>query len=1120
MAANATVRASVRHFQGPSSHPSLALPPPFSASSSTTSSPAASPSSSSSSSSYSSASSARNGSGNGASQKQPPQQQQGSGSTVRNKAPSGASPGSRRSVTPTASHSQRSPSPSSSSSHHNKDNDSGRVRLAVRVRPRSADEVLSDADFADCVELQPELKRLILRKNNWSAESYKFDDVFTETASQRRVYEAVAKPVVESVLSGYNGTVMAYGQTGTGKTYTIGRMGKGDTSERGIMVRSLEDILSGTSSSSDVVEISYLQLYMESIQDLLAPEKVNIHINDDPKTGELSIHGATLVKLRDLDQFLELMRIGEANRHAANTKQNTESSRSHAILMVFVRRSVPEKSEDEISVVSDLPQGNGISKIRKSKMLIVDLAGSERVDKSGSEGHLLEEAKFINLSLTSLGKCINALAENSPHIPTRDSKLTRLLRDSFGGSARTSLIVTIGPSARHLAETSSTVLFGQRAMKIVNMVKLKEEFDYERQCRKLQILVDQLTAEIEREQKLRVTERYDCERQVNECRDSLKNVAMKFEFVEKEKTHMEVQIKDILNELDNQKAQNGGLRDKVAQLEMSLRLSQLENSTYQKVLAETTQMYEEKIAEFKKQLEDEHASHESAEEEINMMKELLNDRHSEVKQHEMESSMYQKTLAETTQMYEKKVEELNKELEEERAHTSSAEEQLELTNKLLIDCKKSIQKHEAENCSFQKALAETTQVYEKRIAELIEQHDDEKANLEVSKPPSDQKNVMQDTYDMDEPRRKFEEVPDLHANSKIELESLKSDYRNVLQEKARLDEELRELKQRLELEEKQRKNVENELAKIKKSAPEIENGYGDTSSMKENIGKPSSANKLPAGVLKSGPLRETLSGQRASIAKMCEEVGLQKILQLLASDDPDVQIHAVKVVANLASEDINQEKIVEEGGLDALLMLLKSSLNTTILRVASGAIANLAMNDLNQGLIMSKGGAELLADTGTRTDDPQTLRMVAGALANLCGNETLHLMLKEDGAIKALLGMAKCGNNDVVAQVARGMANFAKCESRATLQGHRKGPSLLMDEGALEWLIAHCTTTSTSTRRHVELALCHLAQNAGNVKEFVSSGGSRELVRISQESAREDIRSLARKTMKMHPQLL
>ncbi|CAN1780261.1 Kinesin-like protein KIN-UC [Linum perenne] len=381
-------------------------------------------------------SSARNGAFH-----KPPQQhhQQNSYSSSRTKAPSGAA-GSRRSVTPTTSHPHRAGSPSSS--HHNKDNDSGRVRIAVRVRPRNAEEVRSDADFADCVELQPELKRLILRKNSWSAESYKFDELFTETASQRRVYEAVAKPVVESVLSGYNGTVMAYGQTGTGKTYTIGRMGKDDVSQRGIMVRSLEDILSGTTSASDVVQISYLQLYMESIQDLLAPEKVNIHINDDPNTGEVSIHGATLVKLHDLDHFLELMRVGEANRHAANTKKNTESSRSHAILVVFVRRSVTEKVEDETGVVPDLPR-NGLPRVRKSKMLIVDLAGSERIDKSGSEGLLLEETKFINLSLTSLGKCINALAENSPHIPTRDSKLTRLLRDSFG-------------------ETSSTIMFGQR----------------------------------------------------------------------------------------------------------------------------------------------------------------------------------------------------------------------------------------------------------------------------------------------------------------------------------------------------------------------------------------------------------------------------------------------------------------------------------------------------------------------------------------------------------------------------------------------------------------------------------------------------------------------------------
>ncbi|CAN1238287.1 Kinesin-like protein KIN-UC [Linum grandiflorum] len=430
--ANVT-RASPRrlqHLQTPSLSPPASIILPSSSTSS--SSPATSPSSSSSSSSCSR---------NGVSHKPPQQQhhhQQSTVSALRTKAPSGPA-GGRRSVTLTSpSHPHRAGSPSSSP-HHKDNADSGRVRIAVRVRPRSEEEVRSDADFPDCVELQPELKRLILRKNNWSSESYKFDELFTETASQRRVYEAVAKPVVE-------GTVMAYGQTGTGKTYTIGKIGKDDASQRGIMVRSLEDILSGTTSTSDVVEISYLQLYMESIQDMLAPEKVNIHINDDPKTGEVSIHGATLVKLRDLDHFLELMRIAEANRHAANTKQNTESSRSHAILVVFVRRSVPAKVEDELFVVPDLPRSNGLPRVRKSKMLIVDLAGSERIDKSGSEGRLFEEAKFINLSLTSLGKCINALAENSPHIPTRDSKLTRLLRDSFG-------------------ETSSTIMFGQRVSK-------------------------------------------------------------------------------------------------------------------------------------------------------------------------------------------------------------------------------------------------------------------------------------------------------------------------------------------------------------------------------------------------------------------------------------------------------------------------------------------------------------------------------------------------------------------------------------------------------------------------------------------------------------------------------
>uniref|UniRef100_A0A5B7C3W1 Protein ARMADILLO REPEAT KINESIN1 n=1 Tax=Davidia involucrata TaxID=16924 RepID=A0A5B7C3W1_DAVIN len=983
--------------------------------------------------------------------------------------------------------SRRSVTPNSRTHSHDDDPEPGRVRVAVRLRPRNAEDLLSDADFSDCVELQPELKRLKLRKNNWSSESYRFDEVFTESASQRRVYEVVAKPVVESALNGYNGTVMAYGQTGTGKTYTLGRLGKDDASERGIMVRALEDIIFNTSPASDSVEVSYLQLYMESIQDLLAPEKINIPIVEDPKTGEVSSPGATVVKIRDLDHFLQLLQTGEANRHAANTKLNMESSRSHAILMVYVRRSAHEKEANDISsqekdTKSDLPGGHGIPTVRKSKLLIVDLAGSERLDKSGSEGHLVEEAKFINLSLTSLGKCINALAENSPHIPTRDSKLTRLLRDSFGGSARTSLIITIGPSSRHHAETTSTIMFGQRAMKVVNMVKLKEEFDYESLCRKLENQVDHLTAEIDRQQKLRDNDKNEMERKLRECQNSFaeteKNLVTRSKFLEKENTRLEMEMKGILNELNHQKGHNDFMRDEVARLEMSIKHNkqhQLESTTYQKVLADTTQMYEKKISELMKQLEDEHAHSENAEEQLDMMKKLLSDHQKSLQQHQMENSTYQKALADTTQMYEKKIAGLIQQLEDEHARFEGVEEQFEGVEEQLDITNKPLSDHQNSN-------------------------------------------QIQGQKEIDELRVKLQEMHKLHEMTDDELQSLKSKYKDLLSEKVMLNEELHAVRQTLLVEEKQKKALEIELLRFKKLVPESDDDFEDKKSyMKENIAKGSSAFGTPLGLNKSNQSRETICGQRATIAKICEEVGLQKILALLTSGDLDVQIHAVKVVANLAAEDINQEKIVEEGGLNALLMLLRSSQNTTILRVASGAIANLAMNELNQGLIMSKGGARLLASTASKTDDPQTLRMVAGAIANLCGNENLHVMLREDGGIKALLGMVRSGNSDVIAQVARGIANFAKCESRAIIQGHRRGRSLLMEDGVLTWLITNSSTASASSRRHIELALCHLAQNQDNAKDFVSSGGVKELARISLESTREDIRNLAKKSLKLSP---
>ncbi|XP_073009098.1 kinesin-like protein KIN-UA [Typha latifolia] len=892
--------------------------------------------------------------------------------------------------------------------------DPGRVRVAVRLRPRNADDFPHDSDFTSCVELQPEFKRLKLRKNNWSSESYRFDEVFTERSSQLRVYEAVAKPVVESVLAGYNGTVMAYGQTGTGKTYTVGRLGKDDPSERGIMVRALEDILASTSAVSDIVEVSYLQLYLESVQDLLAPEKNNIPIAEDPKTGEVSLPGAAVVELRDLDHFLELLQTGEANRHASNTKLNTESSRSHAILAVHIQRSLKGKEEKDSSSLansSDNFSSRRVPLLLKSKLLIVDLAGSERINKSGSEGHMLEEAKFINLSLTSLGKCINALAENSPHIPTRDSKLTRLLRDSFGGSARTSLIITIGPSAKYYSETSSTIMFGQRAMKIVNTVKLKEEVDYESLYRKVENQVDSLTSELERQQKLRDAEKVQMQKKLKEYEASFaefeETFSMKSENLEKENNRLELEIRRLVEDLNNEKHQNDLMSKEIVHLKMSLNQS---------------------------------------------------------KEQQLENSMSQNILADTTQMYGKKIEELLKQLEDEQSHSASLEEQLN---------------------------------------EMCQQLSDTQNSLQT------QENVV------DELKKELSEI---HEESTSQIQSLKAKYNELFSEKELLYEELKSMEEKVLNEARQRKSLEEEVLKLNKALCDnsVELESKGPYSMTRSASGLSGAVFMPRSV-KS---RETISGQKDTISKIFEEVGLSNILSMLKSEDLDVQIHAVKVVANLAAEDINQERIVEEGGLDALLLLLEASENTTIHRVTAGAIANLAMNGSNQGLIMNKGGARLLANIASKTNDPQTLRMVAGAIANLCGNEKLHVTLKKDGGIKALLGMIRGGHSDVIAQISRGVANFAKCESRSISQGFRKGRSLLIEDGALNWMVANSTTFSASTSRHIELAFCHLAQNEDNAGDIISSGGIKELVRISQESSREDIRNLAKKALNSNPVLL
>ncbi|XP_020577626.1 kinesin-like protein KIN-UB isoform X1 [Phalaenopsis equestris] len=839
----------------------------------------------------------------------------------------------------------------------------GRVRVAVRLRPQNSEELVADADFADCVELLPELKRLKLRKNNWESETYEFDEVLTESASQKRVYEVVAKPVVESVLEGYNGTVMAYGQTGTGKTFTLGKLGEDNIAARGIMVRAMEDILADTSPSSDSVSVSYFQLYMETVQDLLCPGNDNIAIVEDPKSGDVSIPAATVVEIRDQQSFVELLRIGEAHRFAANTKLNTESSRSHAILMVHVKRSIKGRHDGEDGFPVENGQASSLVKsfrppiVRKSKLVVVDLAGSERIDKSGSEGHTLEEAKSINLSLTALGKCINALAENSAHVPFRDSKLTRLLRDSFGGTARTSLVVTIGPSPRHRGETSSTIMFGQRAMKVENMVKLKEEFDYKSLCRRLDIEVDKLISDNER------------------------------------------QLKDFEDEVEKVKAE---AQSRISEIERKYMIS-LEN----------------------------------------------------------ERLKYQKDYMDSIKKLEEKW----------------------MTNQQISKSNKS----------------------------WIGSHEGCMDGGEASVPST--------SDGMNDDKQLLKNEKALRQSSEDEVSSLKSQVTQWKRLEAAANVEIVKLQKKLESEAHQKEKLEEEINILKNKLLQLSFEADETrrSLDRGGSGKVFSGFDAFMSHARSSQIRDSANGQKASIAKLSEQVGLQNILSLLESEDADVRIHAVKVVANLAAEEANQEKIVEAGGLSSLLSLLRSSEDETIRRVAAGAIANLAMNETNQELVMAQDGISLLSITAADAEDPQTLRMVAGAIANLCGNDRLQTRLRAEGGIKALLGMVRCGHPDVLAQVARGIANFAKCESRASMQGNNTGCSRLIEDGALPWIVKNANNEAAPIRRHIELALCHLAQHEVNAKDMITEGALWELVRISRDCSREDIRMLARKTLTASP---
>ncbi|CEG43067.1 kinesin heavy chain [Plasmopara halstedii] len=296
--------------------------------------------------------------------------------------------------------------------------------------------------------------------------SFEFDGTFTETSTQEKVFDRVAAPIVEDVMAGYNGTILAYGQTATGKTHTM--VGPDDlvqNDERGVIPRALEDIFTRAEATrthaKTTVALSYVQIYCERLFDLLEPETVpgSILIREDIDRG-VYIDGAAIVSVATVDECWKLLKRGNEHRAVSSTHMNAQSSRSHTILILRIERKEFAPSSTTHPV------------IRLSHLYLVDLAGSERVKKARVFGRHLNELKAINLSLSALGNCISALSKQSQqtqmsyHVPYRDSKLTRLLQSSLGGNAKTALIITVTPALTEALETLQTLQFGHRAMKV------------------------------------------------------------------------------------------------------------------------------------------------------------------------------------------------------------------------------------------------------------------------------------------------------------------------------------------------------------------------------------------------------------------------------------------------------------------------------------------------------------------------------------------------------------------------------------------------------------------------------------------------------------------------------
>jgi kinesin family protein 5 len=463
---------------------------------------------------------------------------------------------------------------------------SANVKVYCRIRPENEKE--KQSGMKTCITPTSENSVKIIteavgvdtgkdssKNKSENFQTFTYDSVFPPETEQEKIFNIVAKPLINSALEGINGTLFCYGQTASGKTYTMEGI-HNDPKIMGVIPRMMQYIFILIEKANSEIEYSvkcqYYQIYNEKIQDLLDIRKKDLSIREDKNKG-IWVEDCTEIYVSSQEEMYAVFKEGSNNRTVSATNMNKGSSRSHSLFVVtiFQRNTITGSS-------------------KTGRIYFVDLAGSEKMSKTGIEsGKGLKEAQNINKSLMTLGMVINSLTEGAKHIPYRDSKLTRVLQESLGGNSMTNLVITVSPNFLNQSETLSTLRFGQRAKLIKNkvvantqqsvkelMIKLKKA---EERISMLEKIIQDKGGNININDKSNTDKNYKCEEcklisgQLNYVKNELINTMTENEELIKYKEELCDDIKNKNNEIVK-------LNDVIRNYEFQIQGYKEENNNY------------------------------------------------------------------------------------------------------------------------------------------------------------------------------------------------------------------------------------------------------------------------------------------------------------------------------------------------------------------------------------------------------------------------------------------------------------------------------------------------------------------------------------------------------------